>query len=103
MQLAVEIGLLGSLPFVLGLLVAAWRVLGWTRKTKVLYPMMCILGYIVVIFTVSGSDTVSASLLAIGLYHARRTPKVKKPVVTQRLVLQTRVAAVVIPARRKPA
>lgn len=84
MQLAVEIGLIGSLPFVMGLLVAVGRVLVWTRRTKVLFPIMCILGYLVIIFTVSGSDTVSASLLAIGLYHARRTPKGKVRVVKRR-------------------
>ena len=75
MQLAVELGLLGLLPFVSGLLLALTRVVAWTRRSRILFPVMCMAGYIVIIFTVSGSDTVSASLLGVGLFYARRRSK----------------------------
>jgi hypothetical protein len=74
MQLAVELGLLGFLPFLIGLLIALVRVFAWTRRERILFPIMCMLGYVAIIFTVSGSDTVSASLLAIGLYFGRPGP-----------------------------
>ena len=74
MQLAVELGLLGFLPFFLGILIAIARSLRWTRQTKLLFPIMSLLGYVVVIFTVSGADTLSASLLGMGLYFGSRRP-----------------------------
>ncbi len=89
MQLGVELGLVGFLPFIFGLLLAVGRVFAWTRRTKVLFPMMCMLGYVVIIFTVAGSDTMSASLLAIGLYHAQRTREGKRKIPQRRQGLKT--------------
>jgi len=102
-RLLLSLALWVSFHYCFLLLLTIGRVFTWTRKSKVLFPLMCILGYIVVIFTVSGSDTVSASLLAIGLYHARRMPRVKSKAMPRWTVVSPRTGPVARADRRKSA
>jgi O-antigen ligase len=67
LQLAVEAGLLGLIPFLAGLLIVLVKTLGWTRKHRAVFPLVSFVGYALTITAVSGNDSVSGVMLGIGL------------------------------------
>jgi len=67
MQVLVEAGTVG-LVFLVGWLVAGLvKTAAWTRRHKVMFPLVCFLGYMVVVVTVSGNDIISGVMLGTGL------------------------------------
>jgi O-antigen ligase len=67
MQVAVETGLVG-LGLLLGwLAMVGVRVARWTLRHRKIFPLVCFSGYVVVVLTVSGNDTISAMMLGMGL------------------------------------
>ena len=67
MQVMVEAGLLGLLPLIVWLLCATWRILQWMLATRWIFPLVCFLGYGLIVLTVSGNDTASGTYMGIGL------------------------------------
>lgn len=67
MQLGVEVGLFGLLPFLIWLAMAGIRILRWTVRTGLVFPMMGFAGYVVAAAASSGNDMVSGALLGAGL------------------------------------
>ena len=76
MQVAVETGLLGLTPLLIGVLVALLKIVQWTLRHRLLLPLTCFIGYVLIAMTVSGNDTVSGVFLGIGLLVTLRpTPE----------------------------
>jgi hypothetical protein len=85
-QLAVETGLLGLVPFIFWLAVLFNRNVRWVRRTRMIFPLVCFLGYLIIIATVSGNDSMSAIFLGLGILATLRTsrpgglrPRARKP------------------------
>jgi O-antigen ligase len=75
MQVGVEAGLIGLIPLVGWLLVGLYRAVRWSMIHGLQFPFVCFLGFILAAFTTSGFDTVSGSLLGVGLIAtSRRSP-----------------------------
>ncbi|MCG3148774.1 MAG: hypothetical protein PCFJNLEI_02221 [Verrucomicrobiae bacterium] len=75
MQVVVESGLVGLGLVVIWLIVAGVNVVRWTRREKMIFPLVCFVGYGLVVVTVSGNDTTSAMFLGLGLLtSSRRQP-----------------------------
>lgn len=70
MQIAVELGLAGLLPFAVWIAIVGRRVIPWSRRTGYLLPTAGYLGYLAIAGTVSGNDTVSGAFLGLGLLGA---------------------------------
>jgi O-antigen ligase len=73
MQIGVELGLAGLVPFAVWLLVAGRRVASSSARTGYLLPMAGLLGYVAIAATVSGNDTSSGVFLGLGLMGAAYT------------------------------
>lgn len=74
MQVAVETGLIGFVPFVVWLGIGLFKNYRWMLKHRSIFPFVCFLGYMIIIATVSGNDSVSGTFLGIGFLatmHAR--------------------------------
>lgn len=67
MQVLVEAGMVGALTVVAGLGVALWQGIGWFRRHRLLFPLVCLLSYGFIILTVSGNDTNSGTALGVAL------------------------------------
>jgi ribosomal protein S18 acetylase RimI-like enzyme len=67
MQVVVEAGLLGFIPFLLWIGMGGIRNFLWMRRSTYIFPFVCFVGYMVIVFTVSGFDSVSGTFLGIGL------------------------------------
>lgn len=76
MQVLVEAGMVGALAVVAGLGVALWQGIGWARRHRLLFPLVCLLSYGFVILTVSGNDTNSGTALGVALLA---TVKARRP------------------------
>ena len=78
MQIGVEAGVIGlSFLFVwLGRVV--FRTFQWSRRRKLIFPLVCVVGYMIIIGTVSGNDLVSGCFLGIALIGAVRTRQAPK-------------------------
>lgn len=72
MQVGVEAGLIGLIPLVAWLLVGLYRTIRWSLIYGLQFPLVCLLGFILVAMTTSGFDTVSGSLLGVGLLATSR-------------------------------
>ena len=72
MQVLVETGSVG-LAFLVGwLFVGFVKTMGWTCQHKAMFPLVCFLGYVVVVVTVSGNDIISGVMLGTGLLTTGR-------------------------------
>ncbi len=67
MQVIVEAGLIGLLVLVVWLTATGVMLLRWTLTDGRVLPMICFVAYLLVIFTVSGNDTISGAALGLGL------------------------------------
>jgi O-antigen ligase len=74
LQVAVEAGLAGLGPVVVWLILALVRILFWTRRAGVIFPLTCFVGYMMITLTVSGQDTNAGVLVGIGLLGTVRIP-----------------------------
>lgn len=74
MQIGVEAGLLGLVPVALWLGVVLRQVWRQTRRSGLLFPLVCFLGYGVIVLTVSGNDVFSGLFLGIALSATVRRP-----------------------------
>lgn len=72
LQLVVETGLLGLVPFTLWLLAVLLRVAQWTMRNRRLLPLVGICGYIYIGLAINGSDPVSGVFLGMGMLAAFR-------------------------------
>ena len=72
MQVMVELGLLGLLPLVVWLGCVGGIILKWLRATGWMFPLVCFLGYGLIVLTVSGNDTASGTYMGIGLLATLR-------------------------------
>jgi O-antigen ligase len=72
MQLAVETGLLGLVPFILWLAVLFSRNVRRVKQTGMIFPLVCFLGYLIIITTVSGNDSMTAIFLGLGILATLR-------------------------------
>ncbi len=75
LQIAVETGLLGFLPFIFWLAVGFFKNIGAIRNNKLIFPLVCFLGYMLIITTVSGNDSVSGTFLGIGILATLHMPR----------------------------
>ena len=75
MQIAVELGMAGLLPFAIWMGIAFARVLASSRRTGYLLPLVGILSFLVIAASVSGSDTTSGVFLGLGLMGAAYAPR----------------------------
>lgn len=75
MQVGVEAGLLGLVPVAVWLGIAARKVWRQTRKSGLLFPLVCFLGYGVIVLTVSGNDVFSGLFLGVALSATVRHPR----------------------------
>ena len=80
MQVAVETGLIGLVLLLLWCAAGAWRVAAWCRRSRLVLPLACYLGFILIAATVSGTDTVSGMFLGLGLFATAREPALSEPV-----------------------
>ncbi len=67
MQIAVEAGLLGLLTLAVWLLVCGVKIFKRLRRTHEIFPLICLLGYVFIVITVSGNDINSGIFLGIAL------------------------------------
>ena len=67
MQVMVETGLIGLLPLIAYLAAVLLTTVRSTRQTGFLFPICCYIGYLIVMLTVSGNDTICGTLLGMGL------------------------------------
>ncbi|MGA7990084.1 MAG: O-antigen ligase family protein [Thermoanaerobaculia bacterium] len=74
MQIGVEAGLLGLVPVALWLGIVLRKVWRHGRNSGLLFPLVCFLGYGVIVLTVSGNDVFSGLLLGIALSATVRRP-----------------------------
>jgi O-antigen ligase len=88
MQIAVETGLLGLVPFVVWLGIACFKNFRWMLKHGSILPLVCLLGYLIIIGTVSGNDSVSGTFLGIGLLTTMN-PRTPKGLARRRAMAQT--------------
>lgn len=72
MQVGVEAGLIGLVPLLAWLLMGLYRTIRWGLIYGMQFPLVCFLGFIIVAATTSGFDTVSGSLLGVGLLATSR-------------------------------
>lgn len=79
MQVGVETGLIGLLLLVVWCGAGAIRVAAWTRRSRLVLPLACFLGFILIAATVSGTDTVSGMFLGLGLFATARESGLQKP------------------------
>lgn len=79
MQVGVETGLLGLAPLLAWLLIAGWKVLWGTRRSRTVLPLVCFVGYVLIVMTVSGNDTISGALLGIALLAATKPREAVRP------------------------
>ncbi len=68
MQIAVETGLIGLVPLVAWFGVGAVRVVFGAHRSRLVLPVACFLGFVLIAATVSGTDTVSGMFLGLGLF-----------------------------------
>jgi O-antigen ligase len=74
MQVGVEAGLLGLVPVAMWLGVVLRQVWRQTTRSGLLFPLVCFLGYGVIVLTVSGNDVFSGLFLGIALSATVRRP-----------------------------
>jgi O-antigen ligase len=67
LQIAVETGLIGFLPFLCWLGVGLVKNIARIPRSRLIFPLVCFLGYAIIITTVSGNDSVTGIFLGIGL------------------------------------
>lgn len=79
MQIVVEAGLIGIIPFLIWLLTGVIRNFLWMRWSTYIFPLVCFVGYMIIVFTVSGFDSVSGTFLGIGLLATLNRRQQKKP------------------------
>jgi O-antigen ligase len=82
LQTAIEGGLILLVPLLIWLGILAARNLRWARTTSEMFPLTCLLGYLVIVLTVTGFDTSTGTYLGIALLPAvrmRRTRRAKMP------------------------
>jgi O-antigen ligase len=72
LQIAIEAGLIGLLPLLIWLGILAYKNIRWARRTSEMFPLTCLLGFLVVIMTVTGFDTATGTYLGIALLPAVR-------------------------------
>ena len=72
MQVGVETGLIGLVSLVVWCGAGAIRVAAWTRRSRLILPLACFVGFILIAATVSGTDTVSGMFLGLGLFATAR-------------------------------
>ncbi len=72
MQIGVETGLIGISLLLLWLFRAGFRILQWCRRNESVFPLVCLLGYMIIIATVSGNDLVSGTFLGLALFATLR-------------------------------
>lgn len=71
MQIMVEGGAMGLLVLVGLLSWVLWRAWIFLRHERLVFPLVCVMSYIFVVITVSGNDTISGSMLAIGMLRSK--------------------------------
>ncbi len=67
LQIAVETGLIGLIPLIVWLGVLVFKSIRWARRTSEMFPLTCLLGYLVIVLTVTGFDTATGTYLGIAL------------------------------------
>ncbi|MEW6510872.1 MAG: O-antigen ligase family protein [Bacteroidota bacterium] len=79
MQVAVEMGLLGLTLFLTWLITGLVKNFRWMTRYKRIVPFVFFLGYMIIIVTVSGNDSVSGLFLGIGLLTTFRPDRRLRP------------------------
>jgi hypothetical protein len=72
MHIGVGFGLLGVAPLVFWLSFVCYRCYKEAIASQIILPLTCFVGFVVGSMTVSGFDTVSGTLLGVGLLSVRR-------------------------------
>jgi hypothetical protein len=67
MQVAVELGLVGLIPLVLWVAAVMLKAVRYLSVTKLAFPLVCAVGYLIVIASVSGLDVISTFMVGIPL------------------------------------
>ena len=80
MQVGVETGLIGLVSLVAWCGAGAIRVAAWTRRSRLILPLACFAGFILIAATVSGTDTVSGMFLGLGLFATARESEPQGPI-----------------------
>jgi O-antigen ligase len=73
-QLAVETGSLGLLPFLVGIILTFTNIIARMEERPDFVPLLCFFGYTIIIATSSGTDTVSGIFLGIALLGGMHGP-----------------------------
>ena len=79
MQIGVETGVIGLSFLFLWLGRVVFRTFQWSRRRTLIFPLVCVIGYMIIIGTVSGNDLVSGTFLGIALIGAVRMRQSRNP------------------------
>jgi len=82
MHIGIETGLLGLVPLLAWLMIAGRKILLGTRRSRAVLPLVCFAGYVLIVMTVSGNDTVSGTYLGIALLAAMKPSEAVRPTAT---------------------
>jgi O-antigen ligase len=78
MQMAVETGALGVIALIAWLLLCFVKVFQFTFQSGATFPLVCFVGYVFIVITVSGNDINSGIFLGIALLGAMRVPAINQ-------------------------
>jgi hypothetical protein len=80
MQVAVEVGVLGLAPLVVGFALILGRTVNWSGRYREVLPLAALVGYLGIGLTVGGQGTVAGVFLGIALLvSGRRLPGAVQP------------------------